>query len=88
MFLNGYLQSAFNVTQTRSYIRSADNVQADAISRRRWSNLDNLPQFKIQMSWLVCLTELVQLQEPDPLQTLALALTLRESDAFWPFSKF
>jgi hypothetical protein len=88
VFLNGYLQSAFNVTQTRSYIRSVDNVQADAISRRRWLNSDNLPQYKIQKSWLVCLTELVQLQEPDPSQTLALALTLLESDAFWPFSKF
>jgi hypothetical protein len=42
--INCLLQTSFARIQTRSYIRSEDNRDADAISRNRFSNSDQLPE--------------------------------------------
>ena len=45
VFLNSILQSALGLVQTRSYIRSEDNIHADAISRRSFARFDSLQRF-------------------------------------------
>lgn len=46
--LNSYLQVFLGILQTRSYIRSAENIVADAISRRRFRRSTQLQEYRLQ----------------------------------------
>jgi hypothetical protein len=46
-FTNSCLQTACKIRQTRSYIPTADNVDADSVSRSTFTNSDNLMQYFI-----------------------------------------
>jgi hypothetical protein len=88
VFLNSSLQSFLNVGQTRSYIRSEDNHNADNISRRFFEPYDKLPRFSLTSLILKSLQNYLgehvpfQFENPPPL------LTIPVSDAFSPFCSF
>jgi hypothetical protein len=75
---NCFLQVGFNVMQTRQYIRSQENIQADQISRRIFANLDKLTQFYPSSHLMTFFRELLGQLEVDVSRILQLLLTLLE----------
>jgi hypothetical protein len=76
--LNGFLQAGFNITQTRSYIESKKNTQADQISRRVFRNSEGLSQFYPNFPLIKFLQHLVNPQDNDVSRILASLLILLE----------
>jgi hypothetical protein len=76
---NCFLQVGYNICQTRSYIRSQDNVQADQISRQQFANSDNLTQFSPSPRLIQFFRELVSQRDPDVSRILQLSHTLRDT---------
>jgi hypothetical protein len=86
---NCMLQAGFKVTQTRSYIRSQDNKDADEISRRKFSNSNNLTQFYPTSPLLKFFRKLLNPQEVNVSQILPSILTILDlpvSSLFAPYS--
>ena len=76
--MNCFLQVAYKTTQTRSYIASKDNIEADAISRRKFQNSDQLIQFSPNTHLTQFLQQLVNQHDTDVSQILQLLLTLQD----------
>lgn len=74
--MNCFLQVGFNTTQTRCYIASKDNVQADQISRRSFTNSENLTQYYPSLHLIKFLRELVNQPDRDVSLILQSLLTL------------
>ena len=83
VILNSMLQSMLCVVQTRSYIRSADNIDADAISRQSFLNSASLPRYSVTSATLQFLQSSVEHPENDLLLSLPRLLTLLPLGAFY-----
>jgi hypothetical protein len=83
--VNSFLQSMLNVVQTRAYIKSKDNKDADAISRLCFLNSENLPQFSASLMMLQFLRSLVDLPDTNPSVNLHRVHTMLQSEGFCPF---
>ena len=83
--INSFLQSSLGIVQTRAYIKSADNKDADAISRQRFLNLKNLPRFSATSAMLLFLKSLVDLPDTNPFVNLHKVHTMSLSAGFCPF---
>jgi len=78
--MNCFLQVGFNMTQTRCYIASKDNVQADQISRRSFTNYENLTQYYPNSHLIKFLRDLVNQPDRDVSQILQSLLILLDYD--------
>jgi hypothetical protein len=76
--MNCFLQVGFNTIQTRCYIASKDNVQADQISRRSFANSEKLTQYYPSPHLIKFLGDLVNQPDRDVSLTLLSLLTLRD----------
>ena len=85
---NCFLQIAFKTTQTRKYIKSEDNQDADEISRKRFANLDKLPRYCATSPLLVFLRKLVKPRDLTALAIAQLIHMLQESGVSSLFSLF
>ena len=81
--VNCILQSLLRVVQTRSYIKSEDNLNADSISRNTFVNYENLPQFSPTNPMLTFLSSLVKAPEPHPYRLHQEVHTILECGAFY-----
>jgi len=77
--LNACLQTALQVDQTRSYITSAANFYADAISRRRFKNSNNLTHYSAGTALREFFRSLLTKPESDASQIAAAIHTLLAS---------
>ena len=81
--VNCILQSLLRVVQTRSYIKSEDNLNADSISRNTFVNYENLPQFLPTNQMLKFLSSLVKAPDPHPYHLLQEIHTILACGAFY-----
>ena len=88
--LNALLQGGFRgCFQSREYIRSQDNVIADAISRRRsHPELANTPRFRLGAQLKTFLLGLFRSSDMPPLQILLEQHTMWDSDNSVSFSPY
>ena len=83
VFVNSILQSTLSPVQTRAYIKSEDNIHADAISRNHFVNSENLMEYCVTSQTLVFLKSLVNQPEFIPSVVLHRILTMLESGGFY-----
>lgn len=88
--LNALLQGGFRgCFQSREYIRSQDNVIADAISRRRFpQELENTPRYRLGEQLKNFLLGLFKSSDMPPLQTLLEQHTMWDSDNSASFLRY
>jgi hypothetical protein len=79
--VNAVLQAALQIDQTRSYIDTEENVDADDISRRRFKNSERLPHYWAGKALLTFFADLLRRQDSDPSQIAAELRTILASDA-------
>lgn len=80
---NCLLQTHLKTVQTRSYIASADNFNADAISRRKFVNCDRLPQYFLSTQTRTFCQHLLESRANSPLDLAhQLLTTLASGDSF------
>jgi hypothetical protein len=82
--VNSILQSTLNIVQTRAYIKSEANFNADNISRKRFTNSDQLPHYYPTSQMLKFLSSLVEEPVPLPYHLLQEILIIQESGVFFP----
>jgi hypothetical protein len=78
---NSFLQVCYGVLQTRSYIRSAANVIADAISRLRYRNVATTPEYRLGPQLKKFCSSLLTMPGESAWQSLASLLTPPECGA-------
>jgi hypothetical protein len=83
VYVNSLLQTSCNKIQTRAYIKSEMNIDADAISRNLYVNSANLVQYSITCQMLQFLSFLVSAHETSPSIILQQLLIVLESDVFF-----
>ena len=88
VFLNSSFQNYLNVAQTRSYIRSEDNVNADNISRRLFKQYEELPRFSPSSQILKFLQNFLDEHVPFRFENPPPLLTIPVSAAFNPFCPY
>ena len=86
--LNAYLQTAFAVDQTRSYINTKDNINADNISRRSFNDSNRLTRYSAGPALKTSFGALLRQPESTPSQIVAKLLTLWDSEASPAFSVY
>ena len=85
VYINCLLQSSLGVIQTRTYIRSSDNVHADQISRTSFLGLNHRLRFSATPQLLEFFRSLAGEQELRPFEIPQLTLTTLASEGFNPF---
>ena len=80
---NCLLQTQLRTLQTRSYIASADNFNADAISRRKFANCDHLTQYFLSAQTLTFCQLLLKSHVSSPLDLAPQLRTTLESGAIF-----
>ena len=84
--VNASLQATLARTQTREYIASASNIDADAISRNAFSNSENLTQYSVTPPLISSLTSLLTAPVSNLLQAVRALPTTSVLAGFTPFS--
>jgi hypothetical protein len=85
VYVNSCLQSMLGISQTRSYIKSEHNVNADNISRMRFDSFVNLQRYSLASPILTFLRNCLEQPAVCQFEILQQILTIPVSEGFYPF---